>query len=70
MAGENRVRTVILEFICRQDRWSPETKWYSWGKNDGNMCVKKDGHEPREWEKIIPSFANNLRNIKTAHAAQ
>ena len=70
LAGENRVRTVILEFICRQDRWSPETKWYSWGKNDGNMCVKKDGHEPREWEKIIPSFANNLQNIKTAHAAQ
>ena len=40
------------------------------GKKDGNMCVKKDGHEPREWEKIIPSFANNLQNIQTAHAAQ
>ena len=40
LAGENRVRTAILEFICRQDRWSPKTKWYSWGKNDGNVCLK------------------------------
>ena len=40
------------------------------GEKMMGTCVKKDGHEPREWERIIHLLANNLENIQTAHAAQ
>lgn len=63
LAGENRARTVIMEFVADKTDGVLKPNGTAKGKKD-RTCVLKGWVWTGEWENNSASFANNLKICK------